>query len=113
MKKWIVMGCTVLLAACAASESQLVQEGNWYQIGYQDAVTGHTQRSYKSLMEIGSAKLGDYEQGYQKGLEQYCNPDVAYQIGLSGQYYEGICEGTEQAQRFRMEWQRGWNEYNQ
>ncbi|EGR4078612.1 DUF2799 domain-containing protein, partial [Vibrio cholerae] len=27
--------------------------------------------------------------------------------------YEGICEGTEQAQRFRMEWQRGWNEYNQ
>ncbi|HGI9509570.1 TPA: DUF2799 domain-containing protein, partial [Vibrio cholerae] len=40
MKKWIVMGCIVLLAACAASESQLVQEGNWYQIGYQDAVTG-------------------------------------------------------------------------
>ncbi len=33
------MGCIVLLAACAASESQLVQEGNWYQIGYQDAVT--------------------------------------------------------------------------
>ncbi|HGV3432887.1 TPA: DUF2799 domain-containing protein, partial [Vibrio cholerae O1] len=53
MKKWIVMGCIVLLAACAASESQLVQEGNWYQIGYQDAVTGHTQRSYKSLMELG------------------------------------------------------------
>ncbi|CSI15931.1 putative lipoprotein [Vibrio cholerae] len=23
-------------------------------------------------MELGSAKLGDYEQGYQKGLEQYC-----------------------------------------
>ncbi len=45
------MGCIVLLAACAASESQLVQEGNWYQIGYQDAVTGHTQRSYKSLMD--------------------------------------------------------------
>lgn len=84
------MGCIVLLAACAASESQLVQEGNWYQIGYQDAVTGHTQRSYKSLMELGSAKLGDYEQGYQKGLEQYCNPDVAYQIGLSGNIMKGF-----------------------
>nr|MBF4365807.1 DUF2799 domain-containing protein [Vibrio anguillarum] len=24
---------------------------------------------------------------------------------------EGACEGTEQAQRFRMEWQRGWNEF--
>ncbi|HAS8147612.1 TPA: DUF2799 domain-containing protein, partial [Vibrio vulnificus] len=22
-----------------------------------------------------------------------------------------VCEGTEQAQKFRMEWQRGWNEY--
>ncbi|MCV5647151.1 DUF2799 domain-containing protein, partial [Escherichia coli] len=26
--------------------------------------------------------------------------------------YEGVCEGTEQAQKFRMEWQRGWNEYS-
>ncbi|ENM5875309.1 DUF2799 domain-containing protein [Vibrio mimicus] len=113
MKKWIVMSFISLLAGCAASESQWVKEGNWFEIGYQDAIAGHSQRSYQSLIELGSANLADYEQGYQKGLEQYCNPNVAYQIGLSGQYYEGICEGTEQSQRFRMEWQRGWNEYNQ
>lgn len=26
MKKWMVMGCIVLLVGCAASESQLAQE---------------------------------------------------------------------------------------
>ena len=36
----------------------------------------------------------------------------AYQIGLSGQVYEGVCSGTEDAQRFRMEWQRGWDEFS-
>ncbi|ODW89529.1 hypothetical protein BBL97_11120 [Vibrio parahaemolyticus] len=58
------------------------------------------------------AKSGDYDRGYLEGVAEYCNPDFAYQMGLSGQYYEGVCEGTEQAQKFRMEWQRGWNEYS-
>lgn len=113
MKKWIVIGFIFSLTGCAVGESQWIKEGNWFEIGYQDAIAGHSQRSYQSLLELGSAKVSDYELGYQKGLTQYCNPNAAYQIGLSGQYYEGICEGTEQAQRFRMEWQRGWNEYNQ
>ncbi|ENM5826081.1 DUF2799 domain-containing protein [Vibrio metoecus] len=113
MKKWILISVVLLLSGCAASESTWEKEGNWYQVGYHDALAGHSQRSYKSLVTLGSMKLSDYEQGYQQGLDQYCNPNAAYQIGLSGQYYEGICEGTEQSLRFRMEWQRGWNEYNQ
>ncbi|GAM62775.1 hypothetical protein JCM19232_1932 [Vibrio ishigakensis] len=54
--------------------------------------------------------MGAYEQGYTRGVAEYCNPNFAYQMGLSGQYYEGACEGREDAQKFRMEWQRGWNE---
>ena len=101
------------LVGCAANEQELAQSGDWYQIGYQDGIAGHTQRSYRSLSQLGSVDKSDYDQGYLEGVAEYCNPDFAYQIGLSGQYYEGVCDGTEEALKFRMEWQRGWNDYSQ
>jgi hypothetical protein len=111
MRKIIVMAMLSVLTACASSPEQLAKQGDWYQIGYQDGVSGHTQRSYKELTSLGAVKQADYELGYTEGVSEYCNPDFAYQIGLSGQYYEGVCEGTEGAQKFRMEWQRGWSEH--
>ncbi|QXO17900.1 MULTISPECIES: DUF2799 domain-containing protein [Vibrio] len=112
MKTILLMLVTIGLWGCAATESELAAQGNWYQIGYNDGIAGHTQRAYKKLAELGSASQSDYHQGYLDGVSEYCNPDFAYQMGVNGQYYEGVCEGTKQAQRFRMEWQRGWNEYN-
>ncbi|CAM3119865.1 DUF2799 domain-containing protein [Vibrio mytili] len=101
-----------LLVGCTATTQELAQAGDWYQIGYQDGITGHTSKTMNELKKLGSVNQGDYDQGYLEGVTEYCNPDFAYQIGLSGQYYTGVCEGTKQAQKFRMEWQRGWNEYN-
>ncbi|EGU43547.1 hypothetical protein VII00023_03883 [Vibrio ichthyoenteri ATCC 700023] len=111
MRKLVVVAMLTLLAGCASSVEQLVQSGDWYQVGYQDGVSGNTQRSYSDLAKLGQANQADYDQGYLSGVEEYCNPDFAYQIGLSGQYYEGVCEGSEDAQQFRMEWQRGWSEH--
>ncbi len=88
----------VLLAGCAATTEDLAKSGDWYQIGYQDGIAGHTSRSVKELKTLGTANPGDYDRGYLEGVAEYCNPDFAYQMGLSGQYYEGVCEGTEQAQ---------------
>ncbi|HHX8274476.1 TPA: DUF2799 domain-containing protein [Vibrio diabolicus] len=111
MKKATLGLALALLAGCAATMEDLAKSGDWHQIGYQDGVAGHTSRTMSELRELGSVKQSDYDQGYLEGLREYCNPAFAYQMGLSGQYYEGVCEGTEQAQKFRMEWQRGWNEY--
>lgn len=113
MRKLIVVLLASGLVACAASTEELAKQGDWYQIGYQDGVAGHTQRSVNNLAKLGAAKYGQYEEGYLQGVDEYCNPNFAYQIGLSGQYYEGVCEGTQYGQKFRMEWQRGWNDYNQ
>ncbi|ELP3326189.1 DUF2799 domain-containing protein [Vibrio sp. Vb2133] len=112
MKKVTVGLALALLAGCTATTADLAKSGDWHQIGYQDGITGHTSRTMGELRELGSVKQSDYDQGYLEGLREYCNPAFAYQMGLSGQYYEGVCEGTEQAQKFRMEWQRGWNEYS-
>ncbi len=112
MKKLILIAIGFSLMGCAATDSELAKSGDWYQIGYQDGMTGHAQRSYKTLSELGDVQESEYESGYSVGISEYCNPNFAYQIGVSGQYYEGVCEGTENAQKFRMEWQRGWSEYN-
>lgn len=112
MKRWVMALWLLVMLGCAASDDQLAAKGDWYQIGYNDGIAGNLQRSYQTLSQLGSAKHADYERGYLDGVQEYCNPNFAYQMGLSGQYYEGVCEGTEQAHKFRMEWQRGWREYN-
>ncbi|PWI35315.1 hypothetical protein DI392_03375 [Vibrio albus] len=105
-----VLLAAIVLSGCSKGISDLAAENDWYGIGYQDGIKGSHARSYSQLRELGQANHAEYDQGYMRGVAEYCDPDVAYQIGLSGQYYEGVCEGTEHAQKFRMEWQRGWNE---
>lgn len=99
-----------ILSGCTAGIDDMAKKGNWFDIGYRDGIKGQSSRSISELQKHGNANQAGYDQGYLKGVTEYCNPDFAYQIGLSGQYYEGVCEGTENAQKFRMEWQRGWNE---
>ncbi|OBT07291.1 hypothetical protein A9264_07565 [Vibrio sp. UCD-FRSSP16_10] len=110
--KLVLLLVVPLLFACASGDEALVAKGDWKGIGYADGMKGKTQRSYATLNELGSANMGAYEEGYSQGVKEYCNPNFAYQIGLSGQYYNGVCEGSEDALKFRMEWQRGWNEQN-
>lgn len=107
----LLVGLLPLLFGCATSDEALAHKGDWVAIGYSDGVNGRVPRSFSQLSELGSANMSAYDEGYNKGVKEYCNPDFAYQMGLSGQTYEGVCEGTEDGQRFRMEWQRGWQDY--
>ncbi|CAH0527045.1 DUF2799 domain-containing protein [Vibrio hippocampi] len=107
---WIVV--SLLLTGCAPSLDELAKEGDWQQIGYQDGVRGQLARSYSDLNQYGATVMSDYQQGYEQGVAEFCDVRFAYQIGLSGQYYTGACDGLPDAQRFRMEWQRGWQDYS-
>lgn len=49
MKKATLGLALVLLAGCAATTEDLAKSGDWYQIGYQDGIAGHTSRSVKEL----------------------------------------------------------------
>ncbi|OOE60461.1 hypothetical protein BZG13_01385 [Salinivibrio sp. ML323] len=112
---WVV----ALLVGCAASTTQgLVGEQNWYGLGEQDGQRGLPQRSLKNLQTLASqagermnANYLDYEQGYLQGIDAYCDPTHAYQLGLDGNPYMGVCESRPGSQRFRMEWQRGYNDF--
>ncbi|MGR5177511.1 DUF2799 domain-containing protein [Vibrio parahaemolyticus] len=112
MKALVVMASTLLVLGCAQGVDDLAKAGNWEKIGYQDGVRGQLSRSYSELNEMGPAVHSEYDAGYQRGLLEFCDADYAYQIGLSGHYYTGACEGLPEGQRFRMEWQRGWTDYS-
>ncbi|WP_299690183.1 DUF2799 domain-containing protein [uncultured Vibrio sp.] len=114
MKKTLLLSMAALgLAGCSANNvEELAKQGNWQEIGYSDGIKGRTQRSYSDMAALGAVDQASYTEGYHLGVSEYCNPSHAYQIGLSGLVYEGVCSGTEDAQRFRMEWQRGWDEYS-
>ncbi|MCW8347852.1 DUF2799 domain-containing protein [Vibrio sp. ZSDZ65] len=112
MKAIITVLAGLLLFGCANGIEELAKQGSWNKIGYQDGVRGQLPRTYSALQELGPANHAEYERGYQIGVIEFCDADFAYQIGLSGQYYTGACEGLPDAQRFRMEWQRGWSEYS-
>ncbi|MDN2481970.1 DUF2799 domain-containing protein [Vibrio astriarenae] len=112
MNKLMVLGVAALMIGCASSTEDLIAKGDWYQVGYQEGLRGNTSRSVADLKQYSNVELSEYDKGYLTGVAEYCNPNFAYQIGLSGQYYEGVCEGMEEGQKFRMEWQRGWSEYN-
>lgn len=111
MKKRGLVAVLCLMAGCTATTDGLVREGDWYQVGYQDGVTGRPNRSLNDLQQLGDVDPNDYEQGYLKGLVEYCDPNFAYQIGLSGQEYHGVCEGMPNSQQFRLEFERGQRDF--
>ena len=102
--------CTLLLNGCVAS-GDISGSDDWQQTGYQDGIRGKTERTMDDFNTVDQTERSDYETGYNKGVDEYCNPNAAYQIGLSGQRYEGVCDGNPDGQKFRMEWQRGRQSY--
>lgn len=108
---WCFAVVVLLISGCSGSDP--VQTDNWYRAGYRDGIAYHHQRTYKVLSALDVTQQSDYDKGYSEGIKTFCNPDFAYQIGLSGQYYDGVCDGTPSGNRFRLEWRRGWQQFNQ
>lgn len=109
MKRFIVLAAPLLLVGCSTFSSSAPQD--WHQVGYQDGARGVVARSYAQLGNISATQQSEYDDGYNEGVRDYCHPNFAYQIGISGQQYQGVCGGMKQGQKFRLEWQRGYDVY--
>ncbi len=99
------------------SSEQLAQEGNWTVLGLRDGERGLSSRTLVELKTLArqtgvqDPNVAEYEVGYQEGVDRYCNPDNAYDIGLSGMQYKGICGNQTDGLKFKMEWTRGYNDF--
>ncbi|MEZ8148630.1 DUF2799 domain-containing protein [Enterovibrio norvegicus] len=120
MVKSIALSLLVMtMVGCVSIDSaeSLAAEGKWQAIGESDGVRGLPSRSLSDLAElaqkagVASANVGNYESGYMSGVDKYCDVNNAYDIGLSGFRYLGVCANAPDGLRFQMEYQRGFEDF--
>lgn len=86
----------LLLGACAALSEEECRNASWYNLGYEDGERGHTSqvlgKYQESCGEYGlTVDQAEWQRGYQKGLELFCIPELAYNKGRDGVEYQGVC----------------------
>ncbi len=87
------------LAGCATLSKSQCQTGDWQQIGFNDGALGQTSSLFadhqKACSEHGiSIDRAQYMQGYNRGLQQYCTPSKAAEVGIAGRTYRNVCQGA-------------------
>lgn len=87
---------TVLLAGCATLNREQCQRGDWYGVGMADGRAGEPSsrldKHLRACSEYG-VRIDEqqYRNGYADGLGDYCRIENAFETGLQGLRYQGIC----------------------
>ncbi|MEQ8747907.1 DUF2799 domain-containing protein [Pyruvatibacter sp.] len=84
------------LSACATLTAEQCTTANWQQLGYQDAVSGHTPdrlaQHFDACTEHGiTPDQTLYEMGHSEGARVYCDPENAFRLGVAGTAPAPIC----------------------
>ena len=116
MQKVLCLLGSLLLIGCSnqAQLTALAEQNDWQQIGEIDGQSGHYQRGEVELAELSSLSEGAYYQykvGYLAGIENYCQPDRAFQHGLDGNLYRGQCANTGNEAQAIEQWKQGYDTY--
>lgn len=117
-KAWLSL-LVLMMVGCVSSQDavSLIEKGDWQAVGEQDGVRGLPSRTMSELDALAQragvehVDVGDYEAGYNLGVDRYCDVANAYDIGLSGMQYLGVCSYLPDGLRFQMEWQRGFQDF--
>lgn len=95
-------GFVLLLAACASLSEEQCRAGDWRGIGFVDGTAGrdtdYIANHQKACAEIGvTPDLTAWLDGRQQGLQTYCTPEKAYQVGRSGRALSPVCPAASRA----------------
>ena len=107
----------LLVAGCTGLSQSQCTTGNWEDIGYKDGangapperVAGHAEDCRAHGTQPDEAQ---WNKGYRRGIDEYCTPKHAVQIGERGSPYHGVCP-AELNQQFETAWRSGRMVYDQ
>ncbi len=113
MKKYILI-CTAgfILAGCSTPphlSAEAPAGSQWFQAGYQDASTGKIVKDNNTLAEwYGNPQINreEYLQGYSAGQKALCQPAALLAWGKQGKNFPASCDGVDNAERLRDQWQQ-------
>lgn len=100
-----------VLQGCASLSQDECRSADWYSIGYEDGLRGHTPVRIadhrKACASHGVAPdLARYNEGRDAGLSWYCEPRNGFRLGVKGQAYAGACPASAEA-AFLDAWSAG------
>lgn len=84
------------LSGCATMSGDECLASDWSAIGYEDGARGYTMdrmsRYRKACAKHGvTPSLVDYQDGRDRGLVDYCQPNRGFAVGANGGSYSGVC----------------------
>ena len=85
-----------LLASCSSMSEKECLNAEWRLIGFEDGSQGKPDSSIgnyrKDCAKVNVVPdLNLYQQGHKEGARKYCVKTTAYQSGVSGGAYYGVC----------------------
>ncbi|MBE9556653.1 MAG: DUF2799 domain-containing protein [Proteobacteria bacterium] len=106
MKILTLMLTVLILAGCGESEEErnrrdqrqtaACQATDWWALGFEDGVKGLRADQFgkyrRECAPYGvTANIGDYLDGRDDGLVDYCRPQNGYRLGVGGNRYANVC----------------------
>lgn len=93
---------TLGLSACATMSGDECLTSDWEAIGFEDGSQGYGAKRLsnhrKACAKHGvTPDFSAYQTGHEQGLENYCQPSRAFNIGANGGSYNGVCAAHHEA----------------
>lgn len=90
---------TSLFAGCASMSEKECATASWYDIGYESAILGRlksaNERDFRACEKHDiPANIGQYDQGYTVGLNEFCTPANGASWGKQGKPYYNQCPAS-------------------
>lgn len=95
--RWLVLLLPLLfMVACASISEDQCRAGNWNAIGFNDGKAGRSPdylaNHIEACAEAGiTPDRAEWQAGRAQGLQLYCTPDHAYDLGRSGKPVANVC----------------------
>ncbi|MEK2646993.1 DUF2799 domain-containing protein [Bdellovibrio sp. BCCA] len=101
MTRILLIALALNLTACASYfKKKECESVNWFEHGKKVALRGEWLNSDKLVNECRKVEAeiqeSQLDQGFKSGMQKYCSPSYAYQVGKSGDFYSReVCEGPQ------------------
>jgi hypothetical protein len=105
-----------VLNGCASMNADECAMSDWHTIGFEDGSRGYTSERLgqhrKACAKYGVAPdFRAYQAGRDEGLQQFCQPSRAFNLGSGGGQYNGVC-GDHSEPQFLDAYRSGYHLYN-
>lgn len=92
----LVLAGALALQGCATMSADECLTSDWHAIGYEDGARGmssdHLGKRRKACAKHGvTPDFEAYRAGRDRGLQEFCQPQIGFSLGSRGGQYNGVC----------------------